>query len=104
VLVETHDEQEIERALRAGAQVVGVNNRDLSNFTVDLDLSARLLANIPADVVVVAESGIRAIEDVRAQGHAGMDAVLVGEALMRAPDLCAAVQGFASQPRQSRCT
>ncbi len=104
VLVETHDEQEIERALRAGAQVVGVNNRDLSNFTVDLDLSARLLANIPADVVVVAESGIRAIEDVRAQGNAGVDAVLVGEALMRAPDLCAAVQGFASQPRQSRCT
>jgi indole-3-glycerol phosphate synthase len=102
VLVETHDEFEIERALRAGADVIGVNNRDLSNFDVDLELTKRLLANIPREIVAVAESGIRTVDDVRQQGAQGVHAVLVGEALMREPDLCTAVQQFSGQPRAAR--
>jgi|SRR5688572_14986904 len=102
VLVETHNEKEIERALRAGADVVGVNNRDLGNFQVDLNLTARMLDNIPPDVVVVAESGIKNAEDVASLGALGVDAVLVGETLMQSSNLCATVTEFASQPKRSR--
>jgi indole-3-glycerol phosphate synthase len=102
VLVETHDEREIERALNAGADVIGVNNRDLANFTVDVDLATRMLAHLPKDVVVVAESGVRDVVTVRRLGAAGIDAVLVGETLMRAENLCATVTAFAGQPRRSR--
>lgn len=102
VLVETHNEKEIERALRAGAAVIGVNNRDLSNFHVDLGLTKRMINSIPAGVVIVAESGIRSVDDVRALGDAGVHAVLVGETLMRAPDLCATVKQFSDQPKRAR--
>lgn len=102
VLVETHNQAEVDRALRAGADVVGINNRDLSNFTVDLDLTARLLAHIPSEVVVVAESGIRTEDDVRELGAAGVHAVLVGETLMRAGDMDDAVRRFSTQPRRPR--
>lgn len=102
VLVETHNENEVERALRAGADVIGVNNRDLANFKVDLGLTARMLENIPRDVLVVAESGIRTVEDVRSLGEVGVSAVLVGEALMRSQDIRAAVAQFAAQPRLPR--
>jgi indole-3-glycerol phosphate synthase len=78
VLVETHDENEIERALRAGADVIGINHRDLSNFVVDLELTTRLLSQIPDDVVVVAESGLRTTADVQQLGAAGVHALLVG--------------------------
>src|SRR5215204_4347983 len=77
VLVETHNEKEVASALTAGADVIGVNNRDLASFNVDLDLTARLLAQVPADVVVVAESGIRSEDDVAQLGDAGVSAVLV---------------------------
>jgi indole-3-glycerol phosphate synthase len=102
VMVETHNEREIERALRAGADVIGVNNRDLSNFQVDLGLTERMVRNLPADVVIVAESGIRNSDDVRALAALGVDAVLVGETLMRASNLCAIVSEFAAQPRHTR--
>ncbi len=102
VLVETHNEKEIASALAAGANVVGVNNRDLATFNVDLELTARLLTQIPKDVVVIAESGIRNQDDVAALGAAGVDAVLVGETLMRAPDLCDTVKKFAQQPRRPK--
>ena len=101
-LVETHNEKEVERALRAGAQVIGVNNRDLSTFTVDLGLTARMLSEIPGDAVAVAESGVRSADEVAALGELGVDAVLIGETLMRADDLCAAVQNFAAQPKLPR--
>jgi indole-3-glycerol phosphate synthase len=101
-LVEAHDEKEMERALIAGSDVVGINNRDLANFAVDRDLAGRIAKLAPADVVLVAESGMRSAEDVAHMGAAGIDAVLVGEALMCAPDLRAAVQLFASQPRRAR--
>lgn len=102
VLVETHNADEIERALRAGADIVGVNNRDLGNFSVDFNLSRELLAQIPEDVVTVAESGVRTVRDVEQLGAAGIDAVLIGETLMRADDVCRTVSAFSSQLRQPR--
>jgi indole-3-glycerol phosphate synthase len=82
-LVETHDTDEVERALWAGARVIGVNNRDLSSFQTNTETALAVLAQVPADVIVVAESGIRGTADVRRYGAAGIDAVLVGEWLMR---------------------
>ena len=83
-LVEAHDEQEIERALRAGSRVIGVNNRNLKDFTVDTANSKRLRRQVPEDILFVAESGIRCAKDVADLYQIGVDAVLVGETLMRA--------------------
>ena len=85
-LVETHDEAEVAAALRAGARVLGVNNRNLKDFTVDTENSRRLRAMIPRDGVFVSESGVRTAADVAALRDIGADAVLIGETLMRAPD------------------
>lgn len=85
-LVEAHDEAEVDRALNAGARILGVNNRDLKNFTVDAENSRRLRARIPEDVLFVSESGVRTAEDVARLAAIGADAVLIGETLMRAPD------------------
>ena len=85
-LVEAHDEAEVEAALKAGARIVGVNNRNLKDFSVDTGNSRRLRAMVPAGVLFVSESGVRDAGDVKAAREAGADAVLVGEALMRAPD------------------
>ena len=85
-LVEIHDETEADIALSAGARIVGVNNRNLKDFTVDPKVSFRLRDRIPDGVSVVSESGIQNAEDVRAIKHMGVDAVLIGEALMRAAD------------------
>lgn len=85
-LVEAHDEAELDRALAAGATVVGVNARDLGTFGEDLGSSERLADRIPADVAAVAESAIRTPEDAGRMADAGYDAVLVGEALVRSDD------------------
>ena len=85
-LVEAHDAKEIETALEAGAEIIGVNNRNLHDFTVDTGNSARLRSLIPPGVLFVSESGISTPEDARRAAEAGADAVLVGEALMRAQD------------------
>lgn len=85
-LVEAHDEEEVERALKAGARVIGVNNRNLKDFTVDTENSRRLRTLIPGDVVYVSESGVQTAEDVRLLREIGADAVLIGETLMRAAD------------------
>ena len=85
-LVEAHDEREVETALRAGARLIGINNRNLRDFTVDTGNSRRLRALIPEGVLFVSESGIRDASDVQAARDIGADAVLVGEALMRAKD------------------
>ena len=85
-LVEAHDAAEAETALKAGARIVGVNNRNLKDFTVDTGNSRRLRAMIPRDVLFVSESGVRNAGDVQAARQMGADAVLVGEALMRAAD------------------
>lgn len=85
-LVETHDEAELKSAVQAGAKIIGVNNRNLKDFTVDIENSARLRALAPENAVFVAESGIRTQEDIAALRREGVDAVLVGETLMRASD------------------
>jgi indole-3-glycerol phosphate synthase len=85
-LIEVHDEAELDLALEAGARLVGVNHRDLTTFRVDIGLTERLRPRTPADVVYVAESGIHGAADARRVRDAGADAVLVGEALMRAGD------------------
>ena len=91
VLVEVHDAAELEGALAAGADLVGVNNRDLHSFEVDLATTERLAAEVPEGVVLVAESGIHTPDDVARLEAAGADAFLVGEALMREADPGAAL-------------
>ena len=83
VLVEVHDEAEVERALDAGAHIIGVNNRDLKTFAVDIETTARLREQIPADKIVVGESGIRNPDDVRRMAEMGCDAILVGESFCK---------------------
>jgi indole-3-glycerol phosphate synthase len=95
-LVEVHNESELETALAAGARVIGVNNRDLRTFDVDLGLTERLRKAIPAGVLVVAESGIHTADDARRMREAGADAILVGESLMRADDPAARIRELAS--------
>ncbi len=85
-LVEAHDRDEIACAVDCGARIIGVNNRDLKDFSVDISNSARLRELVPNDVLFVAESGIKTPQDVEALRQAGADAVLVGETLMRAAD------------------
>lgn len=82
-LVEAHDEEEIAFAVRAGARIIGVNNRNLKNFTVDVNNSKRLRALVPSDILFVAESGIKSREDIVVLEEAKVDAVLIGETLMR---------------------
>ncbi len=91
-LVEVHDEQELEVALAAGADLVGVNNRDLRSFVTDLAVTERLAPRLPEGIVLVAESGIFTAEDVARLEAAGAHAFLVGEALMRQPDLVSALR------------
>ncbi len=83
-LVEVHDEEEVDRALAAGANVIGINNRDLRTFRVDLEVTARLRPRIPEVCIVVAESGIHTAEDVCRLRDMGANAILVGEALVKA--------------------
>lgn len=85
-LVEAHDEQEVQMALRVGARIIGVNNRNLKDFSVDTSNSRRLRALIPRDVLFVSESGVSSAADVEALRRIGADAVLIGETLMRAKD------------------
>lgn len=85
-LVEAHDEAEIDSALDAGAEIVGVNNRDLKTFEVDLGLCIKLRKAVPRQIVFVAESGIKTAHDIKRMREAQVDAVLIGETLMRSPD------------------
>ena len=85
-LVETHNEDEVKMALNAGARVIGVNNRNLKDFSVDTDNSRRLRELIPSDVIFVSESGVKDADDIKLLREIGADAVLIGETLMRAED------------------
>ena len=84
--METHSEDEVRRALGAGATLIGVNNRDLDTLATDVGRAPRLRPLVPSDCVFVAESGISTRDDMRALADAGVDAVLIGEALLRARD------------------
>ena len=103
-LVEVHNEGELKRAMPVGPALVGINNRDLKTFDVDLDTTARLVDEVPEGVICVAESGILKPEDALKMGKLGAHAVLVGEALVKSDDLTSTVQIFSSQPRPSRKT
>jgi indole-3-glycerol phosphate synthase len=92
VLVEFHDEVNLPRVLASGADLIGINNRDLKRFVTDLGLTLRLRDRIPPDVVLVSESGIRNRHDVERLEAAGIAAILVGESLMRSPDIGRAVE------------
>ncbi len=85
-LFEVHSEPELDRAIEAGAKIIGVNNRDLARFEIDLEVSEKLIPQIPDDVVSISESGILSIDDAERVRQAGADAVLIGEALMRLED------------------
>jgi indole-3-glycerol phosphate synthase len=97
-LVEVHGDAELDVALGAGARVIGINNRDLRTFVTDLRVSERLAPRVPADVLVVAESGIGTPEDVARLTRAGAHAFLVGESLMRQPDLAGALRTLRRGP------
>jgi indole-3-glycerol phosphate synthase len=93
-LVEVHDRDELARAADAGAEVIGINNRDLTTLAVDTRRTFELLALVPEGAVVVSESGLRRREQLEELERAGVDAVLIGEALMRAPDIEAACRAL----------
>ena len=95
-LVEVHDEAETAAALDAGARAVGINHRNLRDFSVDLALTERLRKLVPSDVLVVAESGIHSAADARRMREAGADAILVGELLMRSPDPGAEIRALSA--------
>ena len=101
-LVETHDAYDLERAMAAGAKIIGINNRDLATFTTDLEMTLRLVEQITGDAVVVSESGIRDAADVARLGQVGVDAVLVGETLLRAADPGAAAAELSRVARVER--
>ena len=96
-LVEVHDEEETARALDAGATVIGVNNRDLRTFVTTLETTERLRPLIPPEKVLVSESGLHGEDDARRMRAIGVDAVLVGEALMTAENVVGAMRGFMPQ-------
>ncbi len=101
-LVEVHDEAELERALKIGATLVGVNNRNLHTFEVDLNITARIAKLVPPEIALVAESGISSGDDVRRMGDLGAYAVLVGEALVKSGAMAASVREFSQQKRVNR--
>ena len=102
-IVEVHDEDELEQALEIDCDVVGINNRNLEDFSVSLDTTFDLLTDVPAGKTVVSESGISAREQIEELERRGVDAVLIGEAVMRAPDPEAAVRDLAGseEPTQA---
>ncbi|MBN2503695.1 MAG: indole-3-glycerol phosphate synthase TrpC, partial [Anaerolineales bacterium] len=93
-LVEVHDEAEFKRALDAGACVIGINNRNLHDFSVSLETSLRLVAQCPEGILLVSESGIKSQADIECLGAAGVDAILVGESLVTAEDVAEKVRSF----------
>lgn len=101
-LVEVHDERELERASAAGARLIGINNRDLTTLQVDIGRTFELLPGVPAGATVVAESGLRSREDLAALDQAGVDAVLIGEALMRSSDIEAACRALTERQTNTK--
>jgi indole-3-glycerol phosphate synthase len=101
VLVETHDEDEIARATALGADMIGINNRDLRTFVTDLAVTEKLAEKIPASALIITESGIFSPMDAERLERAGAGAMLVGESLMRQPDVTAATRALLATPQRS---
>ena len=97
MLVEVHDELELDRAIGAGSDIIGVNNRNLRTLAVDVDASLRLAARMPDKVIAIAESGLKTGNDIRRLQSAGYRAFLVGERLMTAGDPGAALAGLLAE-------
>lgn len=95
-LVEAHDQEEVNRALKIGARLIGVNNRDLHTFTVDINNSIRYRKTVPDNVLFVSESGIKTEQDIKSLVQNGVDGVLIGETMMTAHDRAEAVREFIS--------
>jgi len=93
-IVEAHDEEEIKSAVSAGARLIGINNRNLKDFTVDFTNTLKLKDKVPSDILLIAESGIKSQEDIKALKKAGVDAVLIGEALMKAKNKHKILESF----------
>ena len=91
-LVEAHDEEEVKRALKAGARIVGVNNRNLKDFTVDIENSVSLRSLVPKDILFVSESGMKERKDIKRLEDNGTNAVLIGETFMRSSDKAAMIK------------
>lgn len=98
-LVEAHDESEVEAALSAGAQIIGVNNRNLKDFSVDLQNSLRLRKLVPQDKIFVSESGIKTTDDIKRLQQAGVNGVLIGETLMRSKNVALEMRRLAGEIR-----
>jgi indole-3-glycerol phosphate synthase len=94
VLVEVHNEEELEQAFELEADVIGINNRDLATFEIDVETTFELMADIPTGITIVAESGIANMDQIRRLDDAGVDAVLIGQALMSSPDVEEACRAF----------
>jgi indole-3-glycerol phosphate synthase len=94
VLIEVHDREELERALQTDACIFGINNRNLKTFAVDLHTTEELSEEVPEDMILVSESGIKTPADARKVYEWGANAILVGEGLMRSPNPAAAIQAF----------
>ncbi|MEJ7901643.1 MAG: indole-3-glycerol phosphate synthase TrpC, partial [Thermomicrobiales bacterium] len=101
-LVEVHDERELERAVVAGATLIGINNRDLKTLKVDLDVTSRLVSGVPSGVVVVGESGISTVDHVCTMAEAGVDAILVGESLIVQLDRAQALRALTGIRKHER--
>jgi indole-3-glycerol phosphate synthase len=101
-LVEVHDREELNRVLPLGPRLIGVNNRDLRDFSVDLNTCIELRQYVPAHICLVAESGIHTAADVARLGREGIDAVLVGEALVKAKDVAHKVRELGGVKKQKR--
>ena len=93
-LVEVHNEDEVQKALASGAEIIGVNNRNLNDFSVDLKTSEKLRKHIPDDKIFVSESGIHKAEDIKAVREYGADAVLIGEAFMKSDNIAELFKTF----------
>ena len=102
LLVEIRDEGELDRALEAGATMIGVNNRDLESLVIDPSTAERLIPRIPSGLVAIAESGVKSRNDLERYARCGADAVLVGSSISAAADPAAATRALAAVPRIAR--
>ena len=99
-LVEVHDETEAERAVKSGATMIGINNRDLRSFHTDLATTERIAPQLPKSTIIVGESGIHSVKDAERMAAAGCDVILVGESLILRQDRVAAVRELATVRRR----